>query len=230
MKKFGKILAMVMVALMMMSVVAMAEEAVEPAEPIEATVGDDAFVTVVLSGLTKGEEATILVVNDIRIVETEETDDNGEKVKVEETVELASLKNTDIVYIDQLTVGDDGTVAFELDASKTVANLDGKQLVDIYCGYTSMNVGDEPLHKFGVDINPVVAPEYIYGDADNDGDVDGTDAIVILEIALGEAYDGPIAVVDVDCNGSVEGTDAIMTLEFALGDTSVILGPSRENN
>lgn len=200
MKKFGKILAMVMVALMMMSTAAFADAAIgEPAV-------EEEVVVLQLTGLTANEEATILVVNN--------------------DASLAALANTDIVYIDQLTVAEDGTVTFTLDASNAVANEAGEKIVDIYCGYTNMDVAAGPLTKADVLINPVDAPEYIYGDANGDGEVTGDDALTILKIALGETYTGPIEVVDVDCNKVVEGADALMTLKFVLGDTTIILGPS----
>ena len=175
MKKFSKILAMVMVALMMMSVVAFADAAIgEPAV-------EEKVVTVELSGLTAGEEATILVVND--------------------GAALASLANTDIVYIDQLTVAEDGTVTFTLDASNAIANADGKQLVDIYCGYTNMNVATGPLALADVDINPVTAPEIKYGDVDGDEKITTEDAIIVLRVAGGATIDGYVfAAGDVDCD------------------------------
>lgn len=194
MKKFGKILAMVMVALMMMSTAAFADAAIgEPA--IEEEV-----VTVALSGLTEGEEATILVVND--------------------GAALASLANTDIVYIDQLTVAEDGTVTFTLDASNTVANEEGKQLVDIYCGYTNMDVAAGPMTLADVDINPVTAPDVEYGNVDGAEGVTLADAIIVLQIATGtitDATDAQMTAANVDGGEGVTLADAIYVLQKATG-------------
>ena len=199
MKKFSKILAMVMVALMMMSTMAFADAAIgEPA--IEEEV-----VVLQLTGLTAGEEATILVVNN--------------------DASLAALANTDIVYIDQLTVAEDGTVAFTLDASNAVANEAGEKYVDIYCGYTNMDVAAGPLTYADLLINPVDAPEYVYGDVDGDGEITTDDALKILTVALGSTPDYEFVIGDVDCDGETTTEDALMTLKVALGD-SIILGPS----
>ena len=203
MKKFGKILAMVMVALMMMSTAAFADAAIgEPAL-------EEQVVTVALSGLTAGEEATILVVND--------------------GAALASLANTDIVYIDQLTVDENGAVTFTLDASNAVANEAGEKIVDIYCGYTNMDVAAGPLTYADLLINPVDAPEIIYGDVDGDEKVTTEDAIIILRVAGGATIDGYVfAAGDVDCDTKTTTDDALLVLKVAGGDSSIVLGPSAE--
>lgn len=200
MKKFSKVLAMVMVALMMMSTAAFADAAIgEPA--IEEEV-----VVLQLTGLTANEEATILVVNN--------------------DASLAALANTDIVYIDQLTVAEDGTVTFTLDASNAVANEAGEKYVDIYCGYTNMDVAAGPLTKADVLINPVDAPEYIYGDVNNDTKITTTDALMILKVAIGGDLNYEFVVGDVDCDNKTTTTDALLTLKVAIGDDSIILGPT----
>ena len=202
MKKFSKVLAMVMVALMMMSTVSFADAAIgEPA--IEEEV-----VVLQLTGLTANEEATILVVNN--------------------DASLAALANTDIVYIDQLTVAEDGTVTFTLDASNAVANEAGEKYVDIYCGYTNMDVAAGPLTKADVLINPVDAPDYMYGDVDGDAVITTEDSLIILKVALGSAADYEEVIGDVDCDGVTTTEDALLTLKVALGDSSIVLGPSAE--
>lgn len=204
MKKFSKVLAMVMVALMMMSVVAFAEDA-EVAEPISASV-EDQVVTVVLTGLTAGEEATILVVNN-------------------SVADLSALENGDIVYIDQLTVADDNTVTFTLDASNA-EEVDGKKLVDIYCGYTNMDVAEGPRVLADVDINPATTPDIIYGDVNGDGKVTTDDCIVILNKVLGATIEGfNDTAADVNCDAKVTTDDCILILNKVLG-ADVTLGPS----
>lgn len=205
-RNIGKILAMAIVAIMMMSTIAFADAAM--GEPAVA----DNTVTVTLSGLTANEEATILVV----------TDD----------VALASVTESDIVYIDQLTVAEDGTVTFTLDASAAVpAEPTADVYVDIYCGYTNMADAD-PLSGTAkiythVEEEPEV-PTVKYGDAYQDGSVDGLDALVILmyeskqittlpympdgsdpatpNTAWGDAYQ--------DGTGSVDGLDALVVLMY----------------
>lgn len=118
-KNFCKVLAMAIVTLMMMSSFAFAAE--NPAVTPDQSVGT---ATATLSGLNPGEEATILVINDV--------------ANAEDRSELSSVENEDIVYIDQLTVGEDGTVTFTFDASAAKAAANGDKIVDVYCGYTSM--------------------------------------------------------------------------------------------
>ena len=190
MKKFSKVLAMVMVALMMMSVVAFADAAIgEPAL-------EEEVVTVALSGLTAGEEATILVVND--------------------GAALASLANTDIVYIDQLTVAEDGTVTFTLDASNAVANEAGEKYVDIYCGYTNMDVAAGPLTCADLLINPVDAPEYVKGDADGDGFVNGADLSTIISAILANATVDTHPRCDVDEDTFINSADLSSVVNIML--------------
>lgn len=190
MKKFGKILAMVMVALMMMSTAAFADAAIgEPAL-------EEEVVTVELSGLTEGEEATILVVND--------------------GAALASLANTDIVYIDQLTVAEGGTVTFTLDASNAVANEAGEKYVDIYCGYTNMDVAAGPLTCADLLINPVDEPEYVKGDADGDGFVNGADLSTIISAILANATVDTHPRCDVDEDTFINSADLSSVVNIML--------------
>lgn len=131
-KNFCKLMALVVVALMMMSTMAFANPAVD-ADDVTAT-------TVTLTGLTAGEEATVLV--------------------VKAGTELASLTNADIVYIDQVTIDADGNAAFTMDVSAAAdANNNEVDKVDVYCGYTSMS-GDA-LSALGVAVEEeVTGPEY----------------------------------------------------------------------
>jgi len=190
MKKFSKILAMVMVALMMMSTAAFAD----------AAIGDPALeeevVTVQLTGLTANEEATILVVND--------------------GVALASLKNTDIVYIDQLTADGDGKVTFTLDASNAVANEAGEKIVDIYCGYTNMNVAAGPLTCADLLINPAPEPQYKTGDADGDGFINSADLGTIINAILANDTAANLPRCDADGDGFINSADLGAVINIIL--------------
>jgi hypothetical protein len=88
-----------------------------------------------------------------------------------------------------------------------------------------MDVAAGPLTKADVLINPVDAPEYVYGDVDGDGEITTDDALKILTVALGSTPDYEFVIGDVDCDGETTTEDALMTLKVALGD-SIILGPS----
>ena len=192
-KNLCKIMAMALVAIMMMCTVAFADAAMG-----EPTVSEQ-VVTVSLSGLTAGEEATILVVN--------------------AGTTLASVTKADIVYIDQLTVNEEGGVSFTMDAS-AAKETDGKKYVDIYSGYTNMADGASPLSVKNVLVagsDGPPTPGVIYGDLDGDEEVTVTYAILTLKIAneLIDPSAEQLVAGDVDGDEDVSVTDAILVLKFA---------------
>ena len=146
---------MVVAAIMMMSVAAFADiDTPEVAEEI---------ATITISGLTTGEEATILVLNAGTDPATLADDDSN------------------IIYIDQTTVAD-GKVTFTVDASAAAADEDGKKYVDIYSGYSSMT-GD-PFKLASVLISgeeEPPAPTFTYGDVNNDTKVNARDSLVLAQ-------------------------------------------------
>ena len=203
MKKFGKVLAMVMVALMMMSTAAFAD-ANKDGVSSAGSVGENDIVTVVLSGLKIGEEATILVVNE------------GTKL-ADITSENAS---STILYIDQLTAvaaadGETGTVTFTLDASAAAVSEEeetvGRKAVDVYCGYTNMTVADPVMTTVVLAEGGQSIPKFVYGDVDGNGVINATDAGWVLT-KYGDkdtVYPcGVDAAGDVDGNGVTNATDA----------------------
>lgn len=134
-KNFCKLMALVVVALMMMSTMAFAT----PSDP--AVDADDlAATTVTLTGLPENEEATVLV--------------------VKAGTDLAKLANTDIIFIDQLTIDGDGNVSFPMDISAAAdATNNEVDKVDVYCGYTSMS--GNALAALGVAVEEeVTGPEF----------------------------------------------------------------------
>ncbi|MBQ4631566.1 MAG: hypothetical protein IJB70_11350 [Clostridia bacterium] len=201
-RNIGKILAMAIVAIMMMSTIAFADAAM--GEPAVA----DNTVTVTLSGLTANEEATILVVTD--------------------EVALASVTESDIVYIDQLTVAEDGTVTFTLDASAAVpAEPTADVYVDIYCGYTNMAdaaplSGTAKIYTYVAPEDPEV-PEVTYGEADGVKGITLNDALVTLDIAADNIVptEEQKVAVDVDAVSGVTLNDALCILERAADETYV---------
>lgn len=194
-KNIGKILAMAIVAIMMMSTIAFADAAM--GEPAVA----ENVVTVTLNGLTANEEATILVVKD--------------------GVTLDTVTDADIVYIDQLTVGEDGSVAFTLDASAAVpAEPTADVYVDIFCGYT--NMADAAPLSGTAKIFTYVAPEepadVVYGDVNGDTSADTTDATLVLQYYANTLTefpaDGGATAADVNGDTSVDTTDATLILQY----------------
>ncbi|MBR5507660.1 MAG: hypothetical protein IKV88_06420 [Clostridia bacterium] len=192
-KNFCRVLAMVVAAIMMMSVAAFADiDTPEVAEEI---------ATITISGLTTGEEATILVLNAGTDPATLADDDSN------------------IIYIDQTTVAD-GKVTFTVDASAAKADEDGKKYVDIYSGYSSMT-GD-PFKLASVlisDVEEPEAPTVVYGEVDGFEGIELGDAIVVLTFATGSA--SPTAeqkvAANVDGLEGIELGDAILVLQKATG-------------
>lgn len=189
-KNFCRVLAMVVAAIMMMSVAAFADiDTPEVAEEI---------ATITISGLTTGEEATILVLNAGTDPATLADDDSN------------------IIYIDQTTVAD-GKVTFTVDASAAAADEDGKKYVDIYSGYSSMT-GD-PFKLASVLISDVEEPTIVYGEVDGFEGIELGDAIVVLTFATGSA--SPTAeqkvAANVDGLEGIELGDAILVLQKATG-------------
>ncbi|MCR5610399.1 MAG: hypothetical protein K6F68_00995 [Clostridiales bacterium] len=64
----------------------------------------------------------------------------------------------------------------------------------------------------------VIAKFSMRGDADGNGKVEATDALLALRVAMG-IIDAPdnIAVYDVDGNGKIEAADALLILRYAMG-------------
>lgn len=197
-KNFCKVLAMVIAAIMMMSVAALADiNTPEVAEEI---------ATITISGLTTGEEATILVLNAGTDPATLADDDSN------------------IIYIDQTTVAD-GKVTFTVDASATKADADGKKYVDIYSGYSSMT-GD-PFKLESVLISgdeggdePGTEPEVVYGDVDGMNGIGLNDALITLDIyteIIAEPTVAQLKAADVDGVAGVTLNDALMILDKFTG-------------
>lgn len=205
-KNLGKILAMAVVAVMMMATVAFADAAVgDPAV-------DGNVVTATLSGLTAGEEATILVVKD-----------------GVDPATLTSSNTSDIIYIDQVTVDENGNASFDFDASAAVsADATADVYVDIYCGYTSMT-GDALATTAKVFTYEDPTPDYIIGDIDLDGVFTDEDAsYLFLNYLYGEEvapveYTGSV---DFDNDGAFTDEDAAyLFLYYLYGDEVAPLFP-----
>lgn len=172
-KNFWKVLAMAIVAVMMVSTVAFADVAVEAPDATAQV------VTATLTGLTDGEEATILAV------------DAG--------TALANADNDTIVYIDQTTISGD-SVTFTFDATAAAEDPYYDKYVDVYCGYTSMAA--EPVSDTGVLVyasTMSVAPaegEAIVVPVDNQADAAAINAYIASNIVVSLAKaDGTSATV-----------------------------------
>lgn len=210
-KNFCKLFALTMAALMMMSTMAFADAAIGgtaddnglvtlPGE----NVTDAYVVTATLTGLQASEEATILVLKD--------------------GVTLSNdIANSDIVYIDQLTTDENGSVTFTFDASAVVPAEEPTEntqvYVDFYCGYTSMNAN--PLAGTALVYNYEVEEEtYLYGDINNDTRINARDATELAKYIVGDLEElaVPESYADLYVDGRVNARDKTTLAQFIVGD------------
>lgn len=166
------------------------------AASISATKAEDGKIVVSVTGLTAGEESTLLAV------------DTG--------TDLSTVAdNTGAIrYIDQITATD-GTAAYTFDAG------DAKN-VTIYSGYSSMPSGTDPLTTaITEDVDPTPDPgdNYTLGDVNNDGDIDAADAIMVLRHDAGfiTLEGNRFKAADVTKDEEVDAADAIKILRYDAG-------------
>lgn len=177
------------------------------AASISATKAEDGKIVVSVTGLTAGEESTLLAV------------DTG--------TDLSTVAdNTGAIrYIDQITATD-GTAAYTFDAG------DAKN-VTIYSGYSSMPSGTDPLQAVvqegGDEPNPP-APggDFIYGDVDGNKAINLIDAGQVItyhfdptNATFGDAENG-LKAADVDANGAVNLIDAGLIIQYHFDPVNTV--------
>lgn len=188
------------VTLLLMMVCTTAFAAVD----MSAVKGTDGKITVTVTGLTDGEESTLLAV-------------------VKDTALSTVADNTDkICYIDQMTVAD-GTATYTFDAG-SVKNI------DIYSGYTSMPADSAPLKEVVEEevIQPDNPPaaDFIYGDVDGNKTVDLMDASEVISyyfdssVEFSDKVNG-LKAGDVDGSGSVDLMDASEIISYYFDSTVI---------
>lgn len=178
------------------------------AASISATKAEDGKIVVSVTGLTAGEESTLLAV------------DTG--------TDLSTVAdNTGAIrYIDQITATD-GTAAYTFDAG-------GAKNVTIYSGYSSMPSGTDPLQAVvqegGDEPNPP-APggDFIYGDVNNDKEINVTDASMIIDYVnsgtpfyifnTSDVYEYGEKAADVDLSTVIDVTDFLYIIDNFLNGT-----------
>lgn len=148
----------------------------------------DGTVTATVTGVGTTDEVTILV--------------------VPHGTDLATVEADDIIYIDQVTAAE-GTATFSF-ASST-------EEIDIYSGYTSMDVAQGALSL----IYSGAAEDIIYGDIDGNGSISLNDVSTTLAVFLETitATDAQITTADVDGNKSITLNDVSLILSKFLDDT-----------
>ncbi len=205
MKKVCKVLAATAATTLLLSVTAMADPALNVAKS-----GNN--VTATVSGLSANEESTLLV--------------------VKSGTDLSKLdQNEDaIFYIDQATATE-GTATYTF----SVEGLSGN--VVVYSGYESMTANSSPMSKLveeqgtgdgdsGSSGNPEEPANFKYGDVNNDGAVDASDASAIIDNFLNgaafydkntdEVYAYGVQAADVDASNSVDASDASAIIDYFL--------------
>ncbi len=165
-------------------------------DPIECVVEDGtATVTVEVGSL---EETTLLV------------------VPMGTTIEAAFNNTTLVYYINQVAANSDGVATFEFTPAEDAS-------YDIYSGYATMGINDNPyktvIDKSGQGGDTPSTPKFKFGDVDNDGDIDGSDAgFIIAYVVHGTEFDFTYGVqsADVNHNGGVDGSDAGYVIAYAV--------------
>lgn len=196
MKKFG-ILALVLVFTMMLSVVSFAAEpAFKVVERDDAAYDPDVTkVTpgsgniVVSTDATEGAYYGVLLVNGVLPT----VDDAG---------------NNNILYINQETAGNSGTVSFDVLPIMPADNLEAPLTLYISSNASGENLIIVPV-AYGAEAETPVTPTYVLGDVDQDGEVAALkDAAEIVnyqnfEASVFDNYtdDVAAAVADVDKDG-----------------------------
>jgi len=176
----------------------------------------DNTLTVTVTGLTAGEESTLLVV------------DEGT------TLDQVASNTDKIFYVDQITAAD-GTATYTIDVTDA-GNI------DVYSGYTTMAAGDSALfdaveEEGGDDpVDPPVDPDepatFIYGDVNNDSTVSVADAGLIVDNFLkgtdfidststtGEVYANGKKAADVNGDNAISVADAGLVVDKFLKGTA----------
>jgi hypothetical protein len=121
--------------------------------------------------------------------------------------------SSNIQYIDQLTVENDGTAKFTL---RPKALTEGTY--NVYISTTDKALDKVASFKYGT------KPPYTLGDVNNDGSIDAADALLVLQHAVGQ--EGRIltgtyfSAADINKDSVVDAVDALLILKRAAGLTT----------
>jgi hypothetical protein len=154
---------------------------------------DDPEKIIVSGETTAGDEVTILVLAPYE----------GE------------IEENDIMYIDQVT-SDDGTYSFEF----YMRDGAGPDEYHIWVGGTNV---DDP-NKGTFEYDPAGEPgDVIYGDVNGRDGVTLADAVVIVDIFLGNVTPTPEQIIAADVNGrdGVTLADAVLIVDYFLGNITI---------
>lgn len=200
-KVLCKVLAMSLASAMLLSTTALAAPELKASK-------EGTTLKVTVTGLSASEESTLLA------------------VKAGTALSTLEANEKDIFYIDQTTATADGTASYEF-------SIDGASDLDVYSGYENMAADAKPM-KEAVKQEGGDTPtpgEFIYGDVNNDGDIDTLDAAAVIDYWLDgtefidmnteEIYKYGEQAADVTGDTDIDTLDAAAIIDYWLDGTEL---------
>lgn len=200
-KVLCKVLAMSLASAMLLSTTALAA-------PVLKASKEGTTLKVTVTGLSASEESTLLA------------------VKAGTALSTLEANEKDIFYIDQTTATADGTASYEF-------SIDGASDLDVYSGYENMAADAKPMKEaVKQDGGDTPTPgEFIYGDVNNDGDIDTLDAAAVIDYWLDgtefidmnteEIYKYGEQAADVTGDTDIDTLDAAAIIDYWLDGTEL---------
>lgn len=200
-KVLCKVLAMSLASAMLLSTTALAAPELKASK-------EGTTLKVTVTGLSASEESTLLA------------------VKAGTALSTLEANEADIFYIDQTTATADGTASYEF-------SIDGASDLDVYSGYENMAADAKPMKEaVKQDGGDTPTPgEFIYGDVNNDGDIDTLDAAAVIDYWLDgtefidlntkEIYKYGEQAADVTGDTDIDTLDAAAIIDYWLDGTEL---------
>ena len=174
---------------------------------IKYSTDDEGNINVTVSVTAAAEETTLLV------------------IPTNTTIEQAFADTTKVYYINQAAADAEKTAHFKFTAPTTGDYT-------IYSGYATMSPTAEPFEQvLDLSSDPIPGKDYIYGDVNNDAEVDLFDAKAIIDyylkdavfedIETGEEYDKALLAAEVMGDEEVDLFDAKAIIDYYLKDAQL---------
>lgn len=195
-KVLCKVLAMSLASAMLLSTTALAAPELKASK-------EGTTLKVTVTGLSASEESTLLA------------------VKAGTALSTLEANEADIFYIDQTTATADGTASYEF-------SIDGASDLDVYSGYENMAADAKPMKEaVKQDGGDTPTPgEFIYGDVNNDKEIDASDASAVIDNFLrgavfkdlntDEVYAYGEKAADVNADEEIDASDASAIIDNFL--------------
>lgn len=163
------------------------------------------------------EDDTLLAVN-VSITAPETTNEITIVVSSTEIEEVNAETISQVIYMNQIDVPEDGICVINIEKSKIKSVL-GVEAIEGATLY--LKVGGATAEEMAkTTFTCTVAEEAItFGDVNSDGYVDAGDAVLILRnsIGLNELTEAQVKAADVNMDGDVNYMDAISVLQYDAG-------------